>query len=306
MPKENTHLFFARELEAGLKDREAKKIINANPDYFYLGAVAPDIFFYGRNETELKISAALHGKDGEPTNEIVFEMLNFAKEKRSEKDLAFILGYLSHSILDGIFHPVIIYLTGNIFSREKEIYRRANYAHREWETSLDKAVNDSCYYSDLIKIEVAGKIRYADLAAKKFSLPRERMAELIKKQALVNRLIRSRAVYYLISALCRLGIYGRTEDLSLSYYDLKKSKEIIPAIIRYRDFISGEEKETSSKKLIGESATEAEKVISAVVGYYEGKVGKKELAAIIPGKSMETGKINCPAKLIRFFADTAE
>ncbi|MFA6393593.1 MAG: zinc dependent phospholipase C family protein [Patescibacteria group bacterium] len=306
MPKENTHLFFARKFAGGVKDREAEKIINANLDYFYFGAVAPDIFFYGRNETELKISAALHGKDGEPTNEIVFEMLDFAKEKRSEKDLAFTLGYLSHSVLDGIFHPVIIYLTGNIFSREKEIYRRANYAHRKWETSLDKAINDSCYYSDLIKIEAAGKIRYADLAAKKFSLPRERTVKLIKRQALINRLIRNWAVYYFISALCRLGIYRRTEDLSLSYYNLKKGEEIIPAIIRYRDFISGEEKETSLEKLIGESAAKAEKVISAAVGYYEGKIGKKELAAIIPGESMETGKINCPAKLIRFFADTAE
>ncbi|MFA6106197.1 MAG: zinc dependent phospholipase C family protein [Patescibacteria group bacterium] len=301
MPKENTHLFFARKLANKFKDQGIKKIIGDNPDYYYLGSVAPDIFFYGKNEKEWKISAALHGKDGELSNKIVFQMLDLAKERKSEKDLAFAIGYLTHSVLDGIFHPVIIYLTGNIFSRDKEIYRRANSAHRQWETCLDKKINDSCFYSDLIKIENAGQTDYGELAAKQFDVLPGKILELIKKQALINRLIRSRAVYFIFLLLVWLGLYGREEDLPLSYFNLKNGEEIIPEAIKYRDFISGEEKETNLEKLITESAAKGEKAISAAVGYYFGKIGRKELEAAIPGESMETGKVNCPATAIKFF-----
>jgi len=301
MPKENTHLFFARKLVDGLKDGELKKMIGNNQDHYYLGSVAPDIFFYGKNEKEWKISAALHGKDGELTNEIVFRMLDLAKERKSEKDLAFAIGYLTHSVLDGIFHPVIIYLTGNIFSRDKEIYRRANTEHRQWETCLDKKINNSCFYSDLIKIKNAGQTDYGELVAKQFDVLPGRILELIKKQALINRLIRSRAVYFIFLLLVRLGLYGREEDLPLSYFDLKNGEEIIPEVIKYRDFISGEEKETTPEKLILESLFKGEKIISVAAGYFSGKIGKKELEAAIPGESMETGKVGTPAGAIKYF-----
>ena len=89
MPKENTHLFFARELTNTVLDVEIVAMISRHISHFYLGSVIPDTFYYGNTAKIITVSDSLHGKDGNPTGSIVIEMLDQAK---NPADIVFAMG----------------------------------------------------------------------------------------------------------------------------------------------------------------------------------------------------------------------
>ncbi|MFA6171451.1 MAG: zinc dependent phospholipase C family protein [Patescibacteria group bacterium] len=302
MPKENTHLFFAHEVKAKFNP-ELAEIIRKYKDYYYLGSVAPDIFFYG-SKKDWKVSAALHGKDGEPANKIVIEILELAKEKRSHKNLAFAIGYLTHCALDEVFHPVVVYLTGDIFSEDPKVLGRANYLHRQWETELDEDINGRYFFSQLVKIRLFGKLAYPKIIRKRFGLPFNKFFILANKHRLVNFLTRSRPAYYLLKLLVKSGLYIKKEDLALCYSNLENEKKLIPSgEIVYRDIISGVNKKTSVAELLGSAEAKALVMINASFKYFRGQAGKEELLEKVPGESLETGRINCPTSKIKYFKE---
>ena len=299
MPKENTHLFFAHGLIISL-DGSIGEAVKRNIDYYYLGSVAPDIFFYGKNLEECKISASLHGKDGEPTNKIIFELLDIARKKKDEKILAFSLGYLTHCALDIAFHPVVIPLTGDIFCADPEKRAEANFFHREWETALDADVNKDYYYADLVTPGLVEEVGMNDYIFKKYRVSPKRILELVKRQLLVNKLIRSGLAYQVFLFLSWIGLYKRKEDLALCYARVKNRK-IIPKVINYPDFITGEKLTTSVKKILADARSKAEEMLEAAGNYYQGRINREELGNKIPGKSLETGRVDCPVSKMKYF-----
>lgn len=301
MPKENTHLFFARGLKEKLENAELKKIIENNLSYYYLGAISPDIFFYSVKEEERAISESLHGKNGEPTNKIVFEILDGAKDGKNDgKELAFLSGYLTHCALDINFHPVIFPLTGNVFSENKGKKKIATYQHRYWETFLDWKLNDSVYFNEVVRTSLFSDLKFMDSLVSEFKIAPERFLYLVKKHALANRLIRKKWFYYFLFLLNRLGIYDKKEDLGAFYQDIKKGEQLIPEVIVYKDMKTGVNKKTSVGKLLAGSEKEAKEMILGAFRYYKNLIGKKELEILIPGKSLDCGLLNCPIKSLKF------
>jgi hypothetical protein len=129
MPKENTHLLFAYGLLEEFQGREILRDISSHPWHYLLGSVIPDTFYYGGSASLRRISESFHGKDGNPTNATILEVL---ESPRSHKDLAFILGFISHCALDITFHPIIYYLCGNYYDESPEKRNRASTCTVTW------------------------------------------------------------------------------------------------------------------------------------------------------------------------------
>ena len=118
MPKENTHIHFAESLLKELDDSSpVGAIIREHLPEYYLGSIGPDILFYSNDEKVAMASESLHGADGSPTNELILDVL---KSSPSLRDMAFIMGYLTHCVLDIVFHPVIYYLSGNYYDEDED------------------------------------------------------------------------------------------------------------------------------------------------------------------------------------------
>ncbi|MFZ2253539.1 MAG: zinc dependent phospholipase C family protein, partial [Minisyncoccia bacterium] len=148
MPKENTHLYFADNICKEIDNGEFIKIIAKHRNLFYLGSFFPDVFFYSKHDRIKEFGHFIHGRDGNLTNELIFNLLDNAKDKKSEPDLIFTLGVLAHFALDITFHPIINYL-----SHDPSDYNRELYLHHHYETLLDSIVNGKFYFYKIINFK---------------------------------------------------------------------------------------------------------------------------------------------------------
>src|SRR4030042_3716187 len=105
MPKENTHLYFANKISEKIENMDLKSAIKENLDYFYLGSITPDVFFYGKNKKTTDVSEFFH-KEG---------AIDYVKENIAQNPV-FSLGILTHIILDDIFHPIIESSSGDYYN----------------------------------------------------------------------------------------------------------------------------------------------------------------------------------------------
>ena len=128
----------------------------------------------------------------------------------------------------------------------------------------------------------------------------KRISQLLKRQLLVNKLIRSSFVYRLFLFLSRAGLYRKKEDLALCYTGVK-NKKLIPAVIDYPDFITGEKLTTSIEKILAGAKKGAGEMIEAAQLFYQGKIDKATLENKIPGESLETGRVDCPVSKMKYF-----
>ncbi len=108
----------------------------------YLGAMGPDApYYYRLGGTHFEeIAERLHGSSGEDTFDFLRRagdsIAQLANEDR-EAATAFLIGYLTHCIVDMHFHPVIYYFTGDYYARDKTARAAARKRHRAWEVHLD-------------------------------------------------------------------------------------------------------------------------------------------------------------------------
>jgi len=298
MVKESTHLFAANRIFRQIKDREIKKIIGANMDHYYLGSVIPDAFYYVRTGKKNDVSAILHGKTGNLTNEIIFKILDIAREKPNEKDLAFIMGYCTHCALDITFHPVLYYFTGNY--RDGSVPRkRSTYLHYHYETYLDKKWNDSFRFESIIHPKFLDDITFPDLISAKMNVPKKKIRKAIKRQRLFNRLDRSRLIYYILYFLAKLRLINKVL-LALFYENLKKDKTVLADDLEYRDVITGESKKSSQKDLFEASFKLGGEMIKAAFDYSRDRMTRDECARVISGKSLSTGRLNVGAAEVKY------
>ncbi|MDT8272140.1 MAG: zinc dependent phospholipase C family protein, partial [Desulfomonilia bacterium] len=200
MPKENTHLFFSHGLLEDLPGDELLRELSLNIDAYYLGAVLPDSFYYSADNSVASISAFIHGKDGNPTNTLIFEVLD--QEPRGA-DLALILGFITHCALDIVFHPVIYYLSGNYYDPDPKNRSRATYWHRHLETGLDIALDNTLRMPALVRPRVLKGLIFERLVSRHFKVTGSRIRGTIRKQVLLNRVFESRRVYRLARLLLR-------------------------------------------------------------------------------------------------------
>lgn len=126
MPSVITHELIAKSA-AALLPSEERQAIAAAPDYYYLGAQGPDLYFFYRPlDGKKNWGKVLHrGKIYR-----WFEALLSALKKRSgeerQKCLAYALGFCTHLEADGTFHPFVYSYLKEHKLKKKEHQRMEN------------------------------------------------------------------------------------------------------------------------------------------------------------------------------------
>ncbi len=140
MPGMITHFIFGHSVKNNLCPRY-KRIINEHHGIFNIGAQGPDLFFYylpGFFKSNTKeIGLILHKKNvGEFIKHLINEVKHYENEER-EICIAYLLGYLTHYVLDYKTHPYIYYRTG--FRNKNKPITSTKYSviHKKFEESID-------------------------------------------------------------------------------------------------------------------------------------------------------------------------
>lgn len=139
MPRETVHC----EVLDAVRLYASSELLTTYAPFAYVGALAPDAMYYyrlGRSEFE-SLGERMHGSNGEDTYDIpramAREILQQPQELRDPL-WAFLMGYVSHCVVDRVFHPMIYFLTGNYYAVEAEARARARAEHRGFEVALDR------------------------------------------------------------------------------------------------------------------------------------------------------------------------
>lgn len=304
MPKENTHLYFCHELIDKLPDRGLKQLIENNLEAYYLGSVIPDTFYYSGKEEMRKISEELHGRFGNLTNLIVFEMLGRLERQGSEADLAFILGFLTHAALDIVFHPMIYYYSGNYYSRSREKRQDAVYLHRHLETCLDAKVNPTYFFHDLINPLIVSRLKSFDVFQKRFGIKRVKIRRLLIFKNFLNRLLKIDLMYPLANFFYRVGFIRFKFLLGLFYGTLRRDPRVLPERLEYRDIITGERQSSTAEELFERADNFALEMMAAAANYFAGSLSREEASQFIRGESFNTGRVGVSVKEIKFTYDS--
>jgi len=298
MPKENTHIFFAEMARRGLEVSDIFDLLSREKEYYHLGAVNPDSFFYSRDESIIKISDRFHGKDGNLTNEIIIDVLENGK---TDRDLAHILGYITHCALDMTFHPVIYYLTGNYYKHETT-EGSERYRHRYMETCLDMAIGNTFRMHFLLDPGLPEGLAFEPLISERFSVPVSIIRRTFVRQLRFNRCFASSAAYFVALVLNRFGLLTYPDLPPLFYRSVKRHDFSTEEKVTYRDLVSGEEKITSVAELFEVAKERAHDMMMAAYEYSTGRITREECLKKIPGESLDTGLVGTPVSDIRYTA----
>ncbi|MEE8484029.1 MAG: zinc dependent phospholipase C family protein, partial [Nitrospinota bacterium] len=147
MPKEITHWTLAEKAVRLADDRSIKEVVSNNRFLYLLGAVSPDTPYYQTSPvtTDLyeEVGRRLHGiSDGGAFKPLACVARIY--EEITQGALAFLLGVISHLVVDGEYHPFIYHFSGNTHNANRNEMLRASYRHRLLETYLDLH-----YYGDV-------------------------------------------------------------------------------------------------------------------------------------------------------------
>jgi hypothetical protein len=294
LPKENTHILLVNSIIASLECGEIKTMLQANYESICFGSIVADTFFYSSNKDIVKISEELHGKEGEKTNELIFDMLDHARQYKSGELLCLSMGYISHCVFDMIFHPIIYYLTGNYYDKDSTKSDQAVYRHRLIETKLDNHINGTYCLDNILDVNSKSVLEILEIIAVKYNITNGDLRRAFKKQLMSNRCFRNRFTYGLIYLLDKLKILDYKNILPLFYGHLHREGIEIGEIINYRDILSGQEKEGSLTGLLKAAEDESIKRIHAAFDYYNDSIDKACAMEIIKGESLDTGEEGCP------------
>jgi hypothetical protein len=95
MAFENTHLFAADAVRKLLGHRPQAELIGKNIDFYYLGAIFPDMPLFSRYKKMRQISHVMHGSTGISTHHIPLNLFH----------LRFFAGIYNFTVI----HPVFFY-----------------------------------------------------------------------------------------------------------------------------------------------------------------------------------------------------
>jgi len=283
MPKENTHLFFADKILEAIEEGALKSIISLHSYHYYLGAIAPDIFYYGTKGHVNIVSEKLHGKDGYPTNKIILEILETSKDK---KDLAFTIGYITHCAFDITFHPVIDSIARDYSDKDLDKTDSATYMHRYIETCIDNRVNPDFLMGKLIRAYLIEKLTFTKIVSREFGLSASQIKRTLERQLFFNRLFRSETAFKIACLLNKLGILKNKTYLGLFYGNLKKENIVIRDSLKYKTASTGGEDVCDINDMIEGAMHTAMQMIRTGYDYYCGEITKQECTKIISGESL--------------------
>jgi len=281
MPKENTHLFFARRVLNAIKAKEIKSSLSLNTYYYYLGSVIPDAFYYSRKERIRRVSEKIHSQFRPSFSKRVLKVLNLSKE---QNDLVFLYGLITHCCLDKTFHPVIDSLAVDLSAKVSYPPNRHQYFHRYIETYLDKVINPIFLMSKLVKPSLVKDLVFPEIISAEFGLPIFQVKRALKRQLVANILFRSRIVFEIIYVLNKLDLIKDKSTLALFYGNLKKKEKVMKSSLSCGDLSAEKLNLGIIKDLLSISLQAAQEMIKATYDYYSGMITKEEYERTISAK----------------------
>ncbi|MEM7180946.1 MAG: zinc dependent phospholipase C family protein [Spirochaetota bacterium] len=141
-----------RHLEHGSSEQKTiAKLLKQEPYFRYanVGTIAPDIFYYYhvlslQKADRAEIWGDLHHH--KCVAELILAFLGLIHKTEEgvhrEKMLAFTLGYICHCVVDIITHPYIFFISGDYYSKDREVRTMAQYNHMKVEFALDAYLLD--------------------------------------------------------------------------------------------------------------------------------------------------------------------
>jgi len=283
--KGNTHLYIADQA----MQRSGVHVLKQFPKEYLLGSVAPDTFLYSTKFKDL--SYFMHGKNGEKTNTIIFELLDGAD---NEADLAYALGYITHCAADIVWHPFIFYLAGNYNDPVK--LPDARYRHYLIETTLDKMFNPTFRVNNVLTKDLYEGLNCHLVFSRHYpTATTENLSMLLKRQITLNKDYSSPNWYMVAKAL---SVFGKRYIRGFFYgeLDFPLNEEN-----SYKDLVTGEPKKATLHGLMEDSIVMSVKMIDAANKYMTGQLTRAQAEKIIDGRSLFTGKIGVPLSAAKFF-----
>lgn len=143
MPSSITHEMIAREAEKLLPD-ELQRAIELAPDYFFLGAQGPDLFFFYQplNKREYNLGKTLHRGRLFVWFSALLESLKSRTGEDFDKCLSYALGFCSHLAADVAFHP-FVYAYLNKTGAHKRVHQQME---NDWDVYfLNKLTGTSAF-----------------------------------------------------------------------------------------------------------------------------------------------------------------
>jgi hypothetical protein len=259
MPKENTHLFFAKMLCDDLTGKDYGSRLHDNRKAFYLGCVFPDAFFYHPRKDVEAVSKKLHDIGDQPY-EIIDDFVSEARKQNSYCDLAFAMGYLSHLSLDRIFHPVIDRICKDENDRTPDKQEAEEYRHRLLETSLDRQINKTCFVTEMIDIYQLSTLISLNVLSQRVGVSENELKAAFVHQHKINKLFMKKWAYLWARLLKKLGKSSYHSILPLFYAHLKKEHMAFPQEFIVSVSENGKQEEESINGLLKKAEALAEKL----------------------------------------------
>jgi hypothetical protein len=295
MVYENTHLWAAEQIRRSLENRLIAEPIGRYSGFYYLGAVFPDILYYSRDSRLSRAAYFLHGDTGAPSNAFIFEVLDQAKATSDEKNLVFILGFLTHCAMDIVFHPVVFYFSGYAPQDDQTRRLHSEYLHLHYETIIDRHFNQGIFLENMINPAIVKDLAIPSI----LNISHRDIENCLKKQIFYFRLIHSRIYYIMFKMLANMGLADKRLVAGF-YANLAVETQKLPQKLTYRDIISGSDLQATLDDLMEKGINLAVKMVAAAYDYYGGNISKQSCQRTIAGHNLDTGRVGKTKADIRF------
>ena len=298
MAYENTHLWAADNVLGRIKDSVLKEHLTDSIDDYYFGAVFPDTLSYSKDKKIREIADFLHGEAGSPSNRVVFDMLDRAKDTRDRKNLAFICGFLTHCAMDIVLHPIVVYFSGYKPGNNRRQTSESAYLHWHYETYLDKRFNNVFFVDRLINPAAARNPAVASV----LNLSEQIIFESLERQISFLKRTHHRLFYMVFRMLNKIRFIEK-KYLGGFYANLDIDHRRLPENLQYKDIISGDSKEVSLEDLMDEGIELGLKMVGCAYNYYCGKISRQICESTVVGNSLDTGQPGKTKADVRYSMD---
>jgi hypothetical protein len=230
-----------------------------------------------------------------PTNRLIFAVLEQAKLSGDERDLAFAFGYITHCAVDIILHPMVYYLSGFQPDANHKESQRSSYIHWHLETLIDQRVNKRFCLREVINPSA-----FKGLFVLKFiGVEEKAFLTALNRQLRYFGIIGNRKMYHAFRVLSKVGMIP-AEAVAGFYPNLQREKTRLPELIRYRELISGEERQTTVETLMRDSIRLGTAMIGSAFQFYSGTIDREACERHIRGQNLATGRLGKTKYDIRY------
>jgi hypothetical protein len=302
MPKELCHWMIARQAALRLDATAApstQAAVQACPEAFLLGAVAPDAPFYVPGDARVvAIASLLHGHGAVDAYAPVKRVIGTGPTGApiAPAAIAFAAGVLCHFAADTVFHPAVFYFTGFAAHAKPAVKHAYLFRHRTFETAmdlqflaehgsglerrLDRLLARANARPDVGELVAAGARCYATSGQPPAEVE---MARILEQAGKTQKLFFSRTLRVLLRARNIIGA-GKNADLSALFY-ARPTPSAFSSPRPYRDPVTGADGMFELRDFFSRAVDRT----TSLCGFLERALAGDADAFPYPGPSLESG-----------------